>query len=216
MILTKENFEVIRAASDDETRLYINGMLAMSDGTTVASNGAMMFRVSPSSYKDDEYPEIKYGDKTMNNGDSTPITKDVFINTPVAKLTLAQLRKRKRTLPILKAAELVNVNGKPTIFATDLDTPVIYPVPDAEEALRRDQVESILKQKDAEFKFSIRLRLDVLQPLIEFVRKTQYTAPGGQYIDFDFTGPKSAVYFQAGETDTNQKIDGVIMPANRD
>lgn len=201
MIYTKANLEVVRAASTDVTRSALNGIYLEKDGSTVATNGNSLYIVGPSKINDDDFPQID-GNKPSSDPNGETIPNETI------KALLKALPKRS-TLPILTTTQLVGENGKKAFVVTDLENaqtinfrPGDGPYPKWKSCLPDEKSRPV---------FEISLGAKVLAELAAFVKAT--TSNKLTYkIDFKFYGPNVAATFEAGTTEQDQKISGLIMP----
>src|SRR5262245_12487662 len=123
MLLQRKALEIARAASKDQTRQSICGVRVEPDGTTIATDGHILARFTPTIKVDGkEYPAID--GITADDGENklVPFT---LTTEGVAMLLRALSKKAQRHLPILGNVavdvEQTNRNGFAVTAVTDLE-----------------------------------------------------------------------------------------------
>src|SRR3990167_4221804 len=100
MLLAKNALQVYRAASTDETRYSLNGILVEPDGATVATDGHIAVKFVPGWKRDAaEYPVIE-GCNPVDAEGAEPL-KSFILPSNAAAEAIKAIPKGKRLLPIL-------------------------------------------------------------------------------------------------------------------
>jgi hypothetical protein len=127
MLIPRKALEVVRAASKDQTRQALCGILIEPDGSTVATNGHSLVRFKPT-YLDDakEFPAID----GCNPVDEVLSLRPFILGSESVSILLKALPKKSRVLPILGNIALdvaaTNNNGNAVCATTDLENPQIF------------------------------------------------------------------------------------------
>ena len=128
MLLRKQALSVVGAASNDDPRYSLNGILVEPDGSTVATDGHILVKYTPRSQPDTaDYPTVE-GCDPAKPGALVPFilpsdaAKDIYKAVP---------KGRKASLPILTDfvaidVEQTNANGCAVLGVTDLESPRVF------------------------------------------------------------------------------------------
>ena len=125
MLLNKKVFALHRAAYVGADRPYINGVSIQTDGSGVATDGALLVKWTPAYVEDPkEYPVVD---------GVNPISDVSLIPFTLERETCQKIEKsipRRTTLPILSQVALdvaqTNQGGTAFMAVTDLQTPQIF------------------------------------------------------------------------------------------
>jgi hypothetical protein len=208
MLYSKESFAVAIGASRDETRPAINGILLEKDGSTVATNGALMFMVGPIATKDDDFPTIdgaKPGrldkkERVLPRADAIKLSKAI------------PNEKQAHGLGILGHTMLCHSDNGTVDFAiTDLDSNQIMKIKPLDTQFPNWR--QVVPDKSIEPDYQIGISVEILSDLVDFVKVARGKAYHYQpEIKFSFTGRQSAIMFEAPDNDKGQYVKGVLMP----
>lgn len=126
MLLLPKSLQVIKAASNDQTRPALRGVRIEADGSTVATNGHILARFQPTEHPDaKEYPTVE-GCCAVSDEPLAPFT----LPSEAIAMILKAVPKTRRTLPILGTIALdvlqTNQNGCAVLATTDLENPQIF------------------------------------------------------------------------------------------
>jgi hypothetical protein len=128
MLIQRKALEIARAASKDQTRQSICGLRIEPDGTTIATDGHILAKFTPTANPDGkEYPVIDGVNADDGENKLQPFT---LPNEAVAILLKALPKKTTRHLPILRNVALdveqTNGNGCAVAAITDLENPQVF------------------------------------------------------------------------------------------
>ena len=176
MLLNRRQLSVAVVASDDPSRPSLTGVCIRPDGTTEATDGHVLLRVTPSpaAPAEAEFPR-------QAGSPADPQVSAPFILPAAAALDIMKAIPKSR-LPILEHARLESLNGTVIFVTTDLDTtrhhearPVEGPYPNTDQVI-----------PEGEPVFSIGFDLGLLEHAVKAMRfGDRYQAVGR----FDFYGP---------------------------
>jgi DNA polymerase III sliding clamp (beta) subunit (PCNA family) len=128
MLIQRKALEIARAASKDQTRQSICGLRIEPDGATVATDGHILARFTPTAHPDGkEYPAIEGVNVDDGENKLEPFT---LPNDAVAILLKALPKRTPRHFPILQnvAVDVQQTNGNGCAVAalTDLENPQVF------------------------------------------------------------------------------------------
>jgi hypothetical protein len=206
MLLDKRSFAVVHAASTDETRLVLNGVLIGPDGSTVATDGHILAEISPCT-------EFDEADFPMREGAApawTPEGEGVVVPAEVCKKAAKLPSKKKFHLPILNAIQLCKNGNGPEFMATDLDTesraafrPLEGPFPNYRQVIPRNLDEA---------KIRIGFSVAVLEKAIKIAKEFSEDAPQNTTMEFFLFDPKKAVVVKVRTGWQHRGLQFVIAP----
>jgi hypothetical protein len=216
MLYSRESFAVIHGVSKDECRPQLNGVCLRPDGSTIATDGHVLFEVSANGNHSDEFPALTQKGLKATKPDNQ------IIGSGTISAVLKAMPKVKH-LPILSNAELLKQGKKAMVFrTTDLETESItkfkplegpYPNTDAVYPVSRRQPYT---HPCRPTEYEIKLGVSILQQLCNFVHAASTCGRKElETITFKFTGPTTAAIFDAGENDNGQRISGLLMPRRK-
>lgn len=208
MIYTKTNFAVVEAASKDECRPALCGICLEKDGSTVATDGHVLFHVGSSDIDPEDFPCLE---KDKANKVGKPDGQ--ILPTEVVKSIVKSLVKRS-TIPILENAILLESdNGNVQLGTTDITNslthssiPIGGPYPNWRQ---------VIPQKDEKPILRVAFRVEVLEKLIKFHKKTganSHSAIRLSFFDNNKGWAQKAIGFEIRSFDVGQTIDGIVMP----
>jgi len=206
MIYSKNNFAVYYGCSKEANPPILQNILLAKDGSTVATNGHILLKVSPCT-------NFNYGLTTNIVGREAPADNELLDMAKAEKIMKAI---PKKAIPRLCVANLIEVadgskEGKhKELVTTDLDTITKIDVP---------KPESEFPEYEKYFEFGdepvsrIGLRLEVLRSLVSFANAVTHD---GENLVIEFTfvnnAPEHVIKFKMPEIKNEQVADGLIMP----
>jgi DNA polymerase III sliding clamp (beta) subunit (PCNA family) len=209
MLLQRKALEIVRAASKDQTRQSICGIRIEADGATIATDGHILAKFTPTANPDGkEYPAIE--GVSADDGESRlqPFT---LPSEAVAILLKALPKKAPRCLPILGHVALdvqqTNTNGCAVAAITDLENPQVFKLRKVADDFPTYQ--SVFPKGKP--KFVIGFMMAALENLISTLRVTGVEAFVVEVRDE--TGP---ALIKARTKDGDGLVTALIMPARVD
>ena len=207
MIYTKRNLEVV-AATKKDGRPFCGKVFFAPDGSTIATDGALLFRVSASGVSSDEFPVVDDSYEPVVFKD-----KGILIFADGIK-TVAKNIDSKAMLPILRCCQLVRDKAKkPRLITTDLGGATAVFGEDKDGGEFDDsypdyqiQLDKVNNQEDAK---SVEFNIHVLGRLVAFVKRC-----GGENLSLRIVSEDVAVYFsfEVFSGTEHQVVDGLIAP----
>ena len=207
MLLNRANLAVVEAASKEDSRYTLKGILCDQEGTT-ATDGHILCHVTPPPGMTAEGFPVVVGTERPTE----PI-KPFILPLESAK-EVAKALPKKTTIPILKTAMVCrasNDNGKAYISVTDLETSRLFS-PDKVSSQFPDWHRVTPKDEDA--KFTIGLDGALLERVVAVARALKAEAGDKRdaiALTFRFTDAQSAVKVTATNSE-GQSLTAVIMP----
>lgn len=203
MLYNKENLAVSIACSKEETRPALNGVHFESDGSTVATDGHILCHVEACKAEVEKFPKTESEDQKIDEkGIIVPLQNVQAIAKTILKRTI---------LPILKHCQYVNNqngNGEnsATFVTTDLENTQKHKTRLIEG--KYPNWKQLFDLPEPEYEIAVSAY--VLEKLAKFVKATEEREP--KLIKLKFHGRNAAIEFDAGETESGQKITGLFMP----
>jgi hypothetical protein len=201
MLLNKASLAVAAFASDDASRPNLCGVLVDADGTTTATNGHCLARMSPCPLSVEDFPEIPGLPRRPGQPTLTP-----FILPSADAKSIAKAIPKRMAIPLLEAAcldvDFTNENGLYRIGITDLDAPQIRSGRKVEGEF--PDVSQVLPKRPA----AISIRIDV-----GYLKAVAAVASslGCRSIVLGVDDENSALRFEC-TTATGQTFSGLVMP----
>lgn len=205
MLLNPIALEVARACGSDSP--HVQGLLIEADGSTVATDGHILFKFTPSPNGDPkEYPVFD----GINPVDGKEKLHEFVLSQGSARAILRVLPKEKRLpQPILKNIVLdvgqTNKNGHAVIGFTDFNRPTIFRPEKVKEKFP-DYHKVFPKGKG---KFKIAFTTNVLRKALEVVNSLEIES-----FTLVFRGPKDPVEIVSATP--AGKVLGLVMPCRAD
>lgn len=218
MLYPKESFAVIAGVSTDETRPALNGVFLEKDGSTIATNGHVMFIMpAQKSFNDMDFPH-------QNQKHAQPNGKQIVNRTVVADI-IKSFPRKSSIFPILQCAQLVKNGSKnPAFLITDLDTDKnfsgflegsypnykqVWPKTDTKRP-ERQPYQHPCRQPQTPQPLEIGISTESLKKMCQFIDKAGSCLG---HIKLIIRQPNQAIEFEATvENDHGQKPHGLIMP----
>jgi DNA polymerase III sliding clamp (beta) subunit (PCNA family) len=202
-MLNRHNLRVAEFASDDASRISLNGIL-VSPEATVATNGHYLAWVStPTGQSVDSFP-IVAGAPAL-----TDTFKPFILGTDAAR-DIAKSLPKKTTIPILANAGIGFEAEKPVIVTTDLENPKVFR-PHALEGQFPNFDVVMPKDKPT---FQITVNSEYLAKIAKAFSDFQPKTSKGLRMSFYDKG--SSIRFDAVNGDTGQGMTAVLMPIRDD
>ena len=201
MLINRANLSVLHAATDDESRRHsLYGVLVEPDGTTVATDGTMLARVSPCPLLDSEFPEIP-GLLPL------PEPKQVLLSLDMAKGVLKAL-PTKSVVPVLQTARIgLNSSGDAIVTVTDLQRVQTFAT---EKDFTFPKYQAVFPSKVATGVANIGLNVLLLAKILAVVKAFKDTKanPG---LKLTFYDPEAPVLLET-ENGEGQTLTMLLMP----
>src|SRR5262249_23950911 len=209
MLLERKALEIVRAASKDQTRQSICGIRIEGDGTTIATDGHILAKLTPTANPDGkEYPALEgvKADDGENKLQPFPLPTEA-----VAILLKALPKKTPRYLPILGNVALdveqTNGNGCAVAAITDLENPQVFKLRKVTDDF--PEYQSVFPKGKP--KLVIGFMMTALENLLSTLRAT---GVDGFVVEIrDETGP---ALIKARTKDGDGLVTALIMPARVD
>lgn len=209
MLLNKNNLRIAELASKEKSRYTLAGIHVTGQGTAV-TDGHVAVRVSPpgkdANCDDKHFPAIEGVD---------PLANPAFIlDADVAK-RIANAIPKGVFIPVLSHVLVgETTRGTVTFAVTDLDNPqtfqpknLVGEFPKLDTVWPKDGDEVFTIQASAEHLIA------VLKQIVAF-GGTKVTPSDHALVTLKFYGPMVAMRLQAGDKDTGQTLDAIVMPAH--
>ena len=210
MLLNRANLAVVEAATKQESRYALNGILCDVDGTT-ATDGYMLCHVSPPPGSvAANFPTWPGAERPTE-----PIRR--FVLPSDSAREIAKALPKKSTIPILKTAMVcadTNVNGKAAIAVTDLEARRVFQ-PDKVDG-QFPNWQAVIPKHNAESPATLTIALDgdLLERVIKVARALKAEAGdtrGPVRLEFSFSDAQSAAKIMAANSE-GQELTAVVMP----
>lgn len=201
MLFDKASFAVRHAASDDAERPVLTGIYIETDGTTVATDGCLLAKVSPcdSAPCDDDFPKMR---KELV-GNAAPF--EPFILPRESANAIVKAIPRIKRLPILNHARLFESetmgNGSALFGVTDLETPTEFRAQKIDHEFPKYQKVVPAGEPAVRISFSV----SMLERLVKIAKEA-----GDAAIEFGIYAPTTGMTFKSG------RVSGVAMPLRLD
>lgn len=203
MLLNKKAFAVINAASKDENRYSINGLLIEPDGSAVATNGHVLIKFTPAEQENaKEFPKID---------GVNPVSEETLKAFILSRDSVEQIKKavpkHRSSFPILSNialdVEQTNKNGNAVMAVTDLENPQVFrpqkvdaDFPDYRKVVPTDEP-----------KISFGVSVEVLDTIVKTLKATNVKG-----VKIGVRNAVDALTFEGETNDYDGKVTGAFMP----
>ena len=209
MLLQRKALEIVRAASKDQTRQSICGIRIEGDGTTIATDGHILAKFTPTVNPDGkEYPAIEGVNADDGESKLQPFT---LPTEAVAILLKALPKKTPRFLPILGNVALdveqTNGNGCAVAAITDLENPQVFKL--------RKVSDDFPEYQNVFPKGKPKLVIGFMMPAVENLLST-LGATGVDEFVVELRDERGPALIKARTKDGDGLVTALIMPARVD
>lgn len=199
-MLNRHNLELEKFLGNEER--YSISHIKVTKDATVATNGKVLVEVTRPKVDKEDFPIIK--------GHEQKEDRDFYLTEEETRKVLKNIPK-KVSLPILTNVAVSQEKEKTNLMMTDLDNDVVISSRNKEE-VNYPKFDEVYPKNDAIacVKLSARHLRDICDKAIKFIEANPKleTEP----LTLKFYGEEEPLGFSAENTETEQKMKGLIMP----